>query len=149
MSSVINQKLTHFGAKSLENHDFQWSAAFGVIWVLTQYRKRSFENGMGSGDWLPRVHDYEYPPDRCWHYQTLFIMRNHAFSLKKLDFSLIFIGFGDLFGLKTNDIWVENQWSALISHLGSWLVTSAISHPVNQKYFPDPFLIRTPREPSI
>jgi hypothetical protein len=37
-------------------------------------------------------------------------MRNHNFSLKKkLDLSLIFIGFGDIFGLKTNDIWVENQ----------------------------------------
>ena len=41
-------------------------------------------------------------------------------------------GFGDIFGPETNDIWVENQWSAMIFHLGSRLATSAISRLVNQ-----------------
>ena len=52
--------------------------------------------------------------------------------MKNHDFPLIFIDFLDIFGLEINDIWVENQWSALIFHLESWLCTSAISRLVNQ-----------------
>ena len=67
--------------------------------------------------WIPRPHSPSPGPAPTPH-----------------DFSLIFIDFWDIFDLETNDIWVENQWSTSSDiHLGSRLVTSAISHPVNQK----------------
>ena len=37
-------------------------------------------------------------------------------TLEYHQWTIIFIDFGDIFGLEINDIWVENQWSALIFH---------------------------------